>query len=480
MEGTKQTTVLPRRLVNKAHTQTVSSKSEKGQELLTENSPYRNQAIRTLRDRDPTAAIRMLAQADGTVSTAVYNYVQVAMSGYRVRAYNSSGHLFDAGGTQLAQSILSAMSTLYDYSKGYADKPTMEAVVEQSLREVVLTGALATELVLDQQRLPDRLQIVPFETLRWVSNGDGTKHPIQRAQAGGDDIDLNIPNFWVAESHKDASKAYASSMMEAALNTTYYYAEFIEDMRRAQRRGGHNRLVIKLNSDKVTAAAPADVRSDPTKMKTWMEDIRADVQTIIEAMEPEDALVAYDAIDAEMISSENAKSDYGDLVAMVSGLLATSLKTHPSILGLRLEGSQSLANTESLVFLKAARGIQRPVEDVLSRALTLAARLYGADVYVHFRFLPINLRPEMELEAFRTMHQARILELLSLGFITDDEAAAELDTGPRAPGAPPLSGTMFLDPGATSNRAKEASPNDDPQGRALQSDQPKKGGGNSQ
>jgi hypothetical protein len=119
----------------------------------------------------------------------------------------------------------------------------------------------------------------------------------------------------------------------------------------------------------------------------------------------------------------------------------------------------------------------------MSRALTLAVRLYGADVYVKFRFDPIDLRPESELEAFRVLRQSRVLELLSLGFLTDQEAAEELGTGPRGPNAPELSGTMFKEKSGTgfqNSSDPEPTPNDDPMGRSLQPDTPSKAGGESQ
>ena len=161
----------------------------------------------------------------------------------------------------------------------------------------------------------------------------------------------------------------------------------------------------------------------------------------------------------------------------ISGMVATSLKSHPSILGMRLAGSQSLSNTESLIYLKIARAVQRPVEQFLSRAMTLAVRLYGSDSYVQVRFDDIDLRPESELAAFEIMDQSRILEQLSLGFLTDEEAAEELGTGPRAPGAPPLSGTMFHDTSVQTASAESASPNADPMGNALQPDTPSAAGG---
>jgi hypothetical protein len=141
---------------------------------------------------------------------------------------------------------------------------------------------------------------------------------------------------------------------------------------------------------------------------------------------------------------------------------------------MRIAGSQSLSNTESLVFIRNAQSLHRPVNEVMSRAFTLACRLFGADVYVEFRLNPINLRPEEELEAFKAMKQDNILEQLSLGFISDEEASLLLGTGFRPENAPQLSGTFFhirkTDP-------SNASLNNDPMGRSLQSDQPTSSGG---
>ena len=195
---------------------------------------------------------------------------------------------------------------------------------------------------------------------------------------------------------------------------------------------------------------------------------------------PEQALVMFDSASADVVNSgQGVKVDYTPLLNVIVGQYATSMKTPPSVLGLRLEGgSQQLGSVETLIFLKSVKTLHTPVETVMSRALTLACRLVGLDVHVWFRFDPLDLRPERELEAFLTMRESRILDRLSLGLISDDEAAIELGTFPRPAGAPNLSGTFF--------RGREDLPHttsaDTPMGRDLQpdSDLPRKGGGRSQ
>ena len=104
----------------------------------------------------------------------------------------------------------------------------------------------------------------------------------------------------------------------------------------------------------------------------------------------------------------------------------------------------------------------------------MALRLHGLDVYAEFAYAPIDLRPESELEAFKSVKQSRVLELLSLGMLTDDEACLDL-TGHLPPqGYKPLSGTMF--------KSKVAQDNANPNGESnngstlnqnLNSDAPK-------
>lgn len=472
-------TVLPRSLGGKATSAVKATAYGRGADIPHANTLalVDGQTVRNLRDTNRIIeAIRLACRLDGTLSTAIFDFVQIANSGLRIKAYNSATHQFDHAGTQVAKTIMASMDTLYDYSKGYSDRRPVKQLIETALREVVITGAIAGELVLNKVRLPERIQIVPFESLVYKAKGEGTKYPVQRGVTP-QEIKLDLANFWIIDSHLGADSPYPRSMMEASLKTLFYYAEFIEDMRRVVRRSGHSRTVASLNAEQVRAAAPEGAKNDEQAMQAHMEKVRDELQKIISSLEPEDALVVYDVAEIEEISSKGEKADYAEMMQTLAGMAATSLKSNPSILGLRLQGSQSLTNTESLIFLKVAESAQTAVSAFMSRAITLATRLVGADVYVKVEFAPINLRPQDELEAFKVMRQDRILSQLSLGFISDEQASEELGLPPRPAGAPPLSGTFFHE---SKNRADEASPNSDPMGRAMQPDTPKKGGGRSQ
>lgn len=477
--------VLPKKLLSAARSRTrPTDQSEAGSELQSSslfsliNNPARNYRNAT----NITELMRHLARAEGPFSSAVHNLVEVTNTGYSVSAYDAETHQFSPEGTSLAYSILAQWDTPWDYS-GFTQKFSLDSTKQLMLREAVLTGGVASELVLTKALLPDRLQVVGMETLTWISDGKGGFYPGQRIAGATDVVSLNVPTFFASWVHPDPNTVAPRSMLEAALKMLVFFEEFMDDIRRVVRVSGHNRTKITLDAEKIKKTAPREVQSDPRKLAAYMEDVRAAVQQQLEQIDPEQALVMFDSVQADVIQSGiGTKVDYTPLLNVVVGQYATAMKTPPSVLGLRLEsGSQALGNVETLMFLKSAKALHTSVETVISRALTLSCRLYGANVYIVFKFDPLDLRPEVELQAFYTMRQTRIMEMLSYGFITDDEAANMLGQWPRPPGAPALSGTFFL----KNNGAADASntfPGDTAMGRTMQPDKdvPRKGGGKSQ
>ena len=95
---------LPRRVIKSARSQTNASSYDKGKTIPNQQSRMDFSPARSLRDLGQVAkAIRKLVKLDGTVSSAVFSYVQVANSGFSVRAYDSSTHEFSPEGTKLAR-----------------------------------------------------------------------------------------------------------------------------------------------------------------------------------------------------------------------------------------------------------------------------------------------------------------------------------------------------------------------------------------
>lgn len=470
---------LPRAVIGKARSQNTLSGRDANQKILADNVVDVNNSIKTLRQGTQGGSIiRQLYDVDGLVSSLIVSLVRIAATPYKIKAYTTGTNQLDPAAVNAAESLISAWDTVWDYTKGYSDKPDMQGLIETLLLECALTSGVGLELVLDDARLPASPRPFAYDTLEWKSDGKDNRFPSQRrknAKPGqSPEVDLNIPTVWVGEVMKSASRTYNVSFLVSSLRNLYHYDEFIEDMRRVVRQSGQPRLLVQLNYEKVVNSAPADVRTEPAKLQSYLEDTRSAIETVVRNLDPEDALVYYDLAEVDTASTAGEKADYKELLEALAGITASSMKANPSVLGLRMgSGSQNLGSVESMLFTKTAATLHAPVQKVLSRALTLAVRLLGIDAYVKFEFDSIDLRPELEMEAHKAIRQNRVLELLSIGFLTDEEAAIALGTGARPPGAPQLSGTFFYKAMAT----QTPTTNQDTHGRQVASQTPTAGGG---
>lgn len=438
---------LPRRVAGKARTQSAyaTRTMESGQTVRRDDQSPANQSIQSLRFATTSASlVRDLVDKNGLASTALINLLSLADSGYQLYAYKTWTQEFSREGLLAAETILSALDTNWSYDKGYTDRRSLDLLIETALWEVGLTGGVGAELVLDSYRLPRDLVIFPYDQVVWKSNGKGGRYPAQKPPSM-EEVELNYPTVFIAESVKSATRKYAVPFMASGVQRLLQYEDFIEDMWRVVRRAGEPRLVAKLSYDKVLASAPPEVQSDATQLSTYLDSMRSTIEGLLNGLAPEDALVIYDVVEVDQLSSAGEKKDFKELLNELSGQAATALKSNASMLGMRLGGSQNVASTEAMLSTKIAQRLQKPVAEVMSRALTLAVRLYGVDAYVEFRFKPINLRPEEELEAHKTMQQSRVFQLLSAGRITDDEAQVMLGLGSLPEEAAALSGTWFYE-----------------------------------
>ena len=435
--------VLPARLGGTARVRTQTSGVQAGGALAKDALNRANTTLSQYRQtRAAPDLMRYLAAGNALASTAGLNLVALADTGIQLKAYSSLSQEFSREGLKAAELVVSGINVSADYSRGYADKRSLPCLVETLLREVSLTGGCCIELVLDRYRIPDRLEVVDYSEIAWISNGRGGKYPQQKPKTG-EPVDLNYPTIFIGESFKSAAEKYATPFMASGAQSLFQLESFLEDSWRVIRRAGEPRLTASLDYEQVVRSAPPDVQNDPSKLADYLESARAQIETLLTGLNPEDALVSFDLVTMDKIDAGTEKRDFSELMSVYTGMAASALKSNASLLGLRAGGSQNTASTEALVSTKTARRLQLPVEEVLSRALTLAVRLLGVDAAIEVSFKPIELRAESELSAFRAMTQAQVLELLSLGRLLDDEAQSLLGLGSLPESAEMLSGTGF-------------------------------------
>jgi len=448
---------LPKKLPNRPvslPSYITSAKQSKDSFLPKEDLNLANLDITDLRYAATTPGVlRKLSKASPDLSAAIFSALRLALSStYLAIARNLDGTISDDG-TVLVQQMcrkfdllnVDPMATGAGAASpvGYNAYQSIRSAGESLGKELLMLGGCAIELLLNKARLPEAMQPISIEKIKFKYDKN-RKIPYQ--VLGSEEIPLDISTFFYVSLDQDLLSSTADSPVQASIQPIVAQQTFMNDLRRVANRAVHPRVKVVIIEDMWRKTLPAEVLADPDKLKEAAEVLIDTVRNNIDGLNPEDALVFFDCLTIEYLTAgtTTVSEEWKALSNIINGKISSGAKSAPVILGLESVGSSNIASTQTMLFVKTVEsGVILKLNEIFSRLLTMAVRLYGIDVVVEFKFNSVDLRPESELEAFKMMRQSRILELLSLGLMSDAEASLELTGTLPLPGATPLSGTMF-------------------------------------
>jgi hypothetical protein len=406
---------------------------------------------------------------DPDVSAAVHAYLSIAGSADLViYAYDANDQL-DAEGIKLGRQLLTQITTTYDYSLGHSSKPSLSSLTQNLRFYMLLRGMVSAELVFDKTMIPAELRLSDPASLTWKETKAGVFGPVQKPRGANVEIDLNIPTFFVSRFHQNPTDVYSFSPFVSSINTIAARQEVINELYRIMRVVGYPRLDFEVLEEVIMTNAPVTVRNNPEKLREFVENEIAKIGVQLQNIRSDQALVHSSAVKAKVINDKNpgAGMQVEDVVKVLDAQNQAALKVMPAVVG-KADGGQ-VAGTEARLFALGCDSLNRSICDVLTQALTLAARLAGYQGRVEACFRPVELRPELELEPQKVMKSARLKQDLSAGLITDNEYHLEMYGRPAPEGSPELSGTNFLaqQAGAANVDVTSVTPNQDTHGRSL-------------
>lgn len=391
---------------------------------------------------DTRTVIRDLAATNPDLSATLNSYLRVGIpEEYTVIARDMDGTI-NVQATKLAQELLRRLTFLGDPTLGYNPVTDLQSLSESLAKELLQYGSMGLELALDKQRLPLYISPVSVTKIQFKEE-DGGVYPVQ--VLGGEEISLDIPTFFYLSLDQDLLTAYSTSYLEPAIQAVLADTDFLNDLRKSMQRVIQPRLVAKIIEEKVQKSLPPEIANDPDKVAEVYARLLEELTEVLNGLNPEDALASFDNVEYSMLTSTGASGNIADTLKIVQELieskLAAGAKSNSAVLGRDTNGSA--ATTSTMLFLKNANIVRTKLNTIYSRMLTQALRLMANDVFVEFKYAKIDLRPDAELEAYKAMQQSRVLEQLSLGLITDEEASIQLTGNLPRDGHVQLAGTLF-------------------------------------
>jgi hypothetical protein len=399
--------------------------------------------------------IRQFAYANPDMSSAIWSYIRLGIPNkFTCVAYSAVDGKVDREASLTALRLIDGFELLPDYSvNGFTSGRDLRSVSSALARELMLYGACSGELVLNKARLPDYVTPVSVTQIEFIADVKANSlKPVQKL--GSETVDLDIPTYFYVELDDDLLDPYASSPVESAVKPAIFSESFTNDITRVVQKAIHPRQKVKIDEEKFRLNLSDEAKADDEVARKELNALILDITNQISSLTPDQALVYLDSLEFQVENPSNAglANEYTTLQNMINARMSAGSKTNGTILGFAA-GSSNIASAEIMLFQKyVTSAVKVPLEMFWSKVVTLALRLYGFDVIAKFEFAEIDLRPESDLAAFRQTQQMMVLEQLSLGLITDEEASLKL-TGRLPPdGYVPLSGTRFKDsPGQSAN-----------------------------
>lgn len=415
---------------------------------------------------DSRSLIKTLFKHDPDMSAAVNAFLTVADTELVALVKSPDGQ-FDPAGQVVLQSLMVALTTRQDYSKGFKIVNSLSAITESCRMMLLMRGALGGELVMSKEMFPAEIRLVDMGKVEWFEKAPGQYTPKQKSMSGKD-ISLDIPSFFATWFRRDPTEIYTHSPFVSAINTIAARQQVINDLYRIMQVTGYPRMELKVLEEVVMKNAPEAAKRDEAAKRSYLSSQLQAIQNSVSALRPDQAFVHTDSLEVGTFNSTNPGMaiDISPVITALNAQNQAGLKTMATIIG-RGESGVNTASVEARVFSLNAQALNTPVADFFSQLLTLALRFSGSESYVECCFQDVEMRSDTELETQKLVRSQRLKDDLSLGLITDFEYHMLVYNRPPPPGTPELSGTGFNAKQTAGVDTGAISPNGDPVGKAA-------------
>jgi len=417
---------------------------------------------------DTRALIEYFFQYDPDLSAAVSAYLTLANTEPMIVARDVDG-VIDRDATKSVYQLIKLLGTRVDMTLGFQWKPDLKAICADLRTMLLLRGSIMAEAVLDKTGIPSEIRLIDPITIEWREQGQaGNYKPWQDQKGKNDKVALDSPAIFYSTYRRNVTTMYTQSPFVSCLNIVAARQNVIQTLYRIMNVTGVPRLELKVLEEVMAKAVPESIKQDPNKIREWMNSRLQELASSFSTLRPDQVFVHWDSVEAGTLNSENPglAIDITSVIDTLNAQCQAAMKTMATILGRGTSGVNT-ASVEARIAAMNADEINDPIEEMLGNIFTFYMVMSGFQGTVEFKFRPVEMRQELELEPQLIMRQSRLQTELSLGTIDDDTYHLLMFGHIRPDDAPELSGTGFMAPQTAGVDTSSVSPNSDPLGRSL-------------
>lgn len=413
---------------------------------------------------DSNELLQNLFRQDPDCSAAVNAFLTVSDTKMVYYAVDAEGEISQEG-TKTLEYLINRITFRNDYTLNYQMKPSLSSLREELKYMCLLRGAVGAELVFDKTLLPKEIRNVDMHFVEWTENKNGEYKPIQKTNESGEEVSLDIPTFFTAFFRRDPTSPYTYSFFVSAINVIAARQQVINDLYRIMNITGFPRIDLTVMEEIIKNNMPAEIKANPDKYREYVNSTVNTIANSFASIKPQYPIAHTDAVQAKMLNEKGPGSSLqiAEVIDTLNAQNQAAMKVVSAVLG-RGSSGVNTASVEAKVFADNAAALNKPIDHLLEEIFTLALRMSGFDGKAVMYSKGVDLRPELELENQLTMRQARLLEQLSLGIITDLDFHLLMNDRVPTGQITQLSGTNFQ---SNKMNTTDTTSNTDPLGRSL-------------
>jgi len=375
---------------------------------------------RSLANMSVEDLIDTLADSHPDVSYALWNFLRLGNSGYKIRVFDKLGKNPYPAGQAIIDQIIGRLD-MPNVSR-FEKSKSLSKVINQLFITTVTRGSACLELVLTED-LDDIAFIAPVDPLTVdFKLEEGRYIPYQRK------VSLDLPTFFYEGLDERVDDPYGRSPLLASLGVIMFQLQILNDIKAVVHNQGYPRLDIKVIEEVLLKRMPIGIRNNEGEKQKWLNERLSEIISMYNSLEPDDTFVHYDSVDIGMVGGASggggALIDPQKLMTSIDNLIMAGLKTLSTILGRRTTGNtESFAKIETQLYRQGVKAIQEVVAGIISKSLTLALNIRGKQGIVKFEFAPLEIRTELEQEQFKQIKYINLVTARDQGWISQDDAA---------------------------------------------------------
>lgn len=377
----------------------------------------------SLRRMSPTRLLELLADLSPEVSKALWDFLRFCNPGFTATAMRPSGKMPSTGAHQAAlDGFLATLKQRYG---------SVDVIIARLFIGAFLRGGLMAELILDKSgRTPLDIATPDPATARWKQIEDpdlGIVWQLGQWQRGQFVVlDRETVRYLPIDPFPGHPEGRA--IAGPALFSAVFLLAMLHDIRRVVQQQGYPRIDVSVVLEKVVASMPRADANDPAKLKRWIGETIAEVETVYSSLEPDDAYVHTDDIVVNRPVGTLDSSSLGAVTGIIDALermITRGLKSMPLLMATNQTGTETQSNREWEVHIQGIKSIQHLAEGLLEHLCTLALRAQGIPAVVQWRFAEIRAAEEMRDALTEQTKLANLITKYDQGWIGQDEASQD-------------------------------------------------------